>query len=900
MKTAGESRSEASDEYVLVAEGRTVIKGPSVGKVKVKLRKKLRPKSNAESIRLDETLFVENEITIGGSQVVEGFLDDILTLDPEGQLTGELLVAVPPMEVLEILPGEEPWRLRGGTNEDRETVTLGREEQCRLARSEVMTSAKPGGTFTDENNERVLVVRLHDKCGCAEEAWEKRDCGHPYCTICAGHVHPVTRVTLKGAEPTVSCNRVRQSEYEFVFREAFAGSEHLTKAMKTKFGRRVEEATDIIKGPQHDMREKWVYEREKKRVKSRCTMIDHWSPNCRTASRANRQPLRWKDEPYGHTQEDKLLEDSVIMVRTARLAAMKHMVGYFFGIEHIWPTPMIEMDCYKELLAMPGVFVLTWDNCMYGKNYVHRQCYITNMWWLAGLSRDCDKSHEHVLIAPQQGSGIAAKTVAPFAEKWCARYAELTHQFVHAAKANSCLVCASIGGEKKKKERVAVSNDRLNARVQTVLPDRITPFVGSADWQEGRWEYDDSGAVLHCQITHPKILARIDRDSKSYKMMPKGGTPWNKVIRRVTIDQDTKEVLGDELSEEIESTCRLLDRSRNVVTVFHYLGEAVDTEVICKAKSKSVTASKIWRDCSETESLGLEGLFKALMSSRPRNGEFLGQHGEIIRTSLKTKYTFGMSKESRDITDIWSRSLYARSDGKWECLEQDVMCTVEMITKVSLGKEVPLLLEIYEPKGPDAVMSLERSAESAPILVMSKPERVGLDDVSEEVVGVATGATRVGKSGGFGKQRSSVVDWDEFEDYEKWFIPAALVKLTKTLGTRTVNELRDDDGGVLIYSGSVVTVAEAVFTTPKPIEVQGQEEAWTQTIYLKSPEGYWYCWKHREASAWGALPYEFSELVLQILEPKKTVSKEMIAKAGHYSYKQEGKKDTQAKMFPGC
>ena len=110
--------------------------------------------------------------------------------------------------------------------------------------------------------------------------------------------------------------RLPLSKYEFVFREAFAGSEHLTKAMKQRFGAKVEEATDIIKGPQHDMREKWVYEREKKRIKSRCTMIDHWSPNCRTASRANRQPMRWKDEPYGHTQEDKLLEDSVIMVRT--------------------------------------------------------------------------------------------------------------------------------------------------------------------------------------------------------------------------------------------------------------------------------------------------------------------------------------------------------------------------------------------------------------------------------------------------------------------------------------------------------------------------------------------------------------------------------------------------------
>ena len=158
---------------------------------------------------------------------------------------------------------------------------------------------------------------------------------------------------------------------------------------------------------------------------------------------------------------------------------------------------MIEMDCYKELLAMPGVFVLTWDNCMYGKNYVHRQCYITNMWWLARLSKDCDKSHEHVLIAPQSGPGISAKTVAPFAELWCKQYASLTQQFVNASGRNACIVCASVKTEKHK-ERVAVSNEKLNSRVQSVLPDRITPFVGSADWQEGRWEYDDSGAVLHC------------------------------------------------------------------------------------------------------------------------------------------------------------------------------------------------------------------------------------------------------------------------------------------------------------------------------------------------------------------------------------------------------------------
>ena len=97
-------------------------------------------------------------------------------------------------------------------------------------------------------------------------------------------MHPISRVLVKGAQATVSCNRKSLKEYSFLFREGFAGSENLTKAMKKKFGNQiVEEATDILKGKQYDMREKWVYEQEKKRIKARTTMIDHWSPNCRTA-----------------------------------------------------------------------------------------------------------------------------------------------------------------------------------------------------------------------------------------------------------------------------------------------------------------------------------------------------------------------------------------------------------------------------------------------------------------------------------------------------------------------------------------------------------------------------------------------------------------------------------------
>ena len=57
-----------------------------------------------------------------------------------------------------------------------------------------------------------------------------------------------------------------------------ARSEDLTKEMRKVFGNRVEEVSDIRKGLQHDIRQKRVYEREKKWAKARTTWIDPWSP----------------------------------------------------------------------------------------------------------------------------------------------------------------------------------------------------------------------------------------------------------------------------------------------------------------------------------------------------------------------------------------------------------------------------------------------------------------------------------------------------------------------------------------------------------------------------------------------------------------------------------------------
>jgi hypothetical protein len=60
------------------------------------------------------------------------------------------------------------------------------------------------------------------------------------------------------------------------------------------------------------------------------------------------------------------MESNVIAVRTVNLCIIKHSIGDAFSIEHIYPTLLLEFECTKSLLVMPGVFVLTFDNCEYG------------------------------------------------------------------------------------------------------------------------------------------------------------------------------------------------------------------------------------------------------------------------------------------------------------------------------------------------------------------------------------------------------------------------------------------------------------------------------------------------------------------------------------------------------
>ena len=100
----------------------------------------------------------------------------------------------------------------------------------------------------------------------------------------------------------------------------------------------------------------------------------------------------------------------------------------------------------------------------------------------------------------------------------------------------------------------------------------------------------------------------------------------------------------------------------------------------------------------------------------------------------------GLSSESKSRYDIWGRSVYgaklavgrSQSDPKydWVCFECDELCTLEMITKLSLGGTYALVMEIYTPRQPDDVKTdVEPPAEG---LEVPPPETSTVDWIEDE------------------------------------------------------------------------------------------------------------------------------------------------------------------------
>ena len=152
-----------------------------------------------------------------------------------------------------------------------------------LGRAQARASPARAGFVLNEEGERVLSVRLHEKCDHKEEHWDRKKCGHCWCRMCNGFVHPGTRVSLKGPTDVVTCNRKwhQFGEYKYLFRENCAGSARLTQAMRRVLPKgKVAPAEDVSYDPTFDLLNDKVYERKKKEAKERDCFASHYAPTC--------------------------------------------------------------------------------------------------------------------------------------------------------------------------------------------------------------------------------------------------------------------------------------------------------------------------------------------------------------------------------------------------------------------------------------------------------------------------------------------------------------------------------------------------------------------------------------------------------------------------------------------
>ena len=89
-------------------------------------------------------------------------------------------------------------------------------------------------------------------------------------------------------------------------------------------------------------------------------------------------------------------------------------------------------------------------------------------------------------------------------------------------------------------------------------------------------------------------------------------------------------------------------------------------------------------------------------------------------------------KQGADPTDPTEHSqdkLTALPASRWICYDSEAMISNDMAVRTGVGKEVAVLLEIYEPKAPAAVVRIEPPHEAVPVVTMRRLESLGEDEI---------------------------------------------------------------------------------------------------------------------------------------------------------------------------
>jgi len=218
--------------------------------------------------------------------------------------------------------------------------------------------------------------------------------------------------------------------------------------MATALGsRKVAKYRDITKPNRwFDLHTTQGWDRAKKAAKEREELFTHFHPPWQALSRRAIAADRFGDghpKVIAQNRSQEYLQELKVVIRCFSLCGIKHAIGDFFAIQVMWPNPVVEAPCYRELVSHPGVDRVTTDERT--ADGWHRRLLITNVPWLATLTRDS----EVAMKEPTLSWNWKVAKVTPnltLSQATTLKYAASFTNFLRAPKEHLCPFCAEGAG----------------------------------------------------------------------------------------------------------------------------------------------------------------------------------------------------------------------------------------------------------------------------------------------------------------------------------------------------------------------------------------------------------------------------------------------------------------------
>ena len=253
----------------------------------------------------------------------------------------------------------------------------------------------------------------------------------------------------------------REGACGFRFREYFAGSGNLSKHLSHAGA-----AADSIEAyPEngmyiatHDLTDNTVIMKEIALLKDGNVDAIHIGTPCRTwrkKSMLNPNGSRTASRPWGDGVSTRELEANIQATNTYKLIMAQLSGGGFFSLEQPRDSLLLETDIFKEILCIPGVFTVVFDQCEFDlslpkglkevrmKNVIGTNLaenlddakikkptiIVTNIPKYAQLGRRCQGGHRHVhAVGKIRVDGIWRKIselAGAYPDALCSRMASL-------------------------------------------------------------------------------------------------------------------------------------------------------------------------------------------------------------------------------------------------------------------------------------------------------------------------------------------------------------------------------------------------------------------------------------------------------------------------------------------